>query len=187
MCIYFQEMDESDAPELVAFLTENSFPFHVNSHSTLEQSEKRVSEGRFWNDDSQGYWVDSVSDGVTTRIGIVSLEDLEDIESGGSPVFDLRLHELFRGLGYGKSVLKSLSRFVFEKFPELTRFEGQTREDNVAMRKAFIAAGFVKEAYYRRSWPVLDAEPMASIAYGLLRDDWENGTVTQIDTWDERY
>jgi RimJ/RimL family protein N-acetyltransferase len=66
----------------------------------------------------------------------------------------------------------------------LRRFEGQTREDNIAMRKVFVRSGWVKEAHYRQAWPVDGSEPKASIAYGILRCDWETGTTTPVD-WDD--
>ncbi|HAN85469.1 MAG TPA: N-acetyltransferase, partial [Micrococcus luteus] len=59
-------------------------------------------------------------------------------------------------------------------------FEGQTREDNSPMLRTFQRAGWVKEAHYRRGWPVEGGEPVASVAYAMLRQDWENGTTTPV-------
>ena len=73
---------------------------------------------------------------------------------------------------------------MFETYPGLRRFEGQTREDNVAMRTVFVRSGWAKEAHYRQAWPVEGSEPKASIAYGILRRDWQTGTVTPVD-WDD--
>jgi len=81
-------------------------------------------------------------------------------------------------------VLRALTDHVFEKYPTLRRFEGQTREDNIAMGKVFVRSGWVKEAHYRQAWPIKGAEPKASIAYGVLRCDWETGTITPVD-WDD--
>lgn len=68
--------------------------------------------------------------------------------------------------------------------PQVLRFEGQTREDNIAMRKTFVRAGFVKEAHYRMGWPTSDGRYLASVAYTILRQDWANNTVTTFD-WDD--
>lgn len=68
--------------------------------------------------------------------------------------------------------------------PKVNRFEGQTREDNIAMRKTFVRCGWLKEAHYREGWPVDEGSPLASIAYGILRRDWETGQTTLFD-WDD--
>ena len=49
------------------------------------------------------------------------------------------------------------------------------------MRKTFLRAGFLKEAHYRLAWPTNDGGRVASIAYSILRQDWENGTLTHFD------
>ena len=66
----------------------------------------------------------------------------------------------------------------------ISRFEGQTREDNIAMRKVMLRAGFVKEAHYREGWPVEGAAPQASVAYAILRRDWGSGTTTSF-VWED--
>ena len=126
---------------------------------------------------SLGHWVEV--DGE--RVGIVILEDVEDIEDGGAPLFDLRLAESARGRGLGAPVLRAFTSHVFTRYPELRRMEGQTRQDNIAMRKVFVRSGWVKEAHYREAWPVDGGEPQASVAYGILRRDWETGTTTPVD------
>lgn len=76
--------------------------------------------------------------------------------------------------------LRAVTDHVFRTMPDVTRFEGQTREDNTAMRRVFLRAGWVQEAYYRESWPVEGGDPLASVAYGVLRRDWETGGVTPV-------
>lgn len=68
--------------------------------------------------------------------------------------------------------------------PTVTRFEGQTQEDDLAMRRIFLSCGWVKEAHDREAWPVEGATPAASIGYGILRRDWETGRVTTFE-WDD--
>lgn len=170
----------ADGEALVAFLTQNTFPFHAQAALTPSEARARVMRGHFWSAGRAGFWV--VLDGE--RIGIAVLSDLEDIPDGGAPLFDLRLAQSFRGAGLGEPVLRHLTTHVFESYPGLQRFEGQTRDDNVAMRTVFVRAGWVKEAHYRRAWPVEGGEPRASTAYGILRQDWESGTVTPV-IWDD--
>jgi RimJ/RimL family protein N-acetyltransferase len=170
----------SDAEALVTFLSTNTFPFHVWPHVAEADARDRVSAGHYWSDERTGHWVEL--DGV--RIGIAVLEDVDDIPGGGAPLFDLRLADGFRGNGLGEAVLRRLTSHVFETYSTLRRFEGQTREDNIAMRKVFVRSGWVKEAHYREAWPVDGGDVLASIAYGILRRDWESGTTTPVN-WDD--
>ncbi|MCQ1985932.1 MULTISPECIES: GNAT family N-acetyltransferase [unclassified Arthrobacter] len=173
MSTTFRRMTPDDASAVTAFLASNRFPFHVNTAPDEFQANKRVAEGHFWSKESQGYWVQHGG----KDIGLVVLEDLED----DNPVFDLRLAESQRGRGLGVEVVRALCRLAFTELPDIVRFEGQTREDNIAMRKTFLRAGFVKEAHYRQAWPTADGTRLASVAYAILRSDWENNTVTPLE------
>ncbi len=177
MSIEFIPMTPADTEEVVRFLVANRFPFHVQAAPQADEVRTNIEKGRFWNPDTQGYWV--VKDGK--QIGMAALEDLQD---EGSPLFDLRLDEAHRGKGIGLVVLRALCDLVFTSMPNTMRFEGQTREDNIAMRKTFIRAGFLKEAHYRLAWPTNDGGHVASIAYTILRQDWKTGTVTPFD-WED--
>jgi RimJ/RimL family protein N-acetyltransferase len=147
---------------------------------TEAQSREAVLGGRFWSADRLGFWVDAGSD----RVGIAVIEDLDDVANGGNPVFDLRLAEAHRGRGRGVPVLRGLTDLVFGRWPDVTRFEGHTREDNLAMRSTFRGAGWVKEAYHRDGWPVDGERPKASVTYAALRRDWQSGTTTPV-VWDD--
>lgn len=167
--------DDRDA--LVETLTTSTFPFHVRPRPSAADVDARVADGSFEDDDHASLWVDH---GALGRIGLVTLEDLSD----DAPLVDLRLVERARGLGLGAHVLRAVTAHVFTTMPEVTRFEGQTREDNVAMRRTFLRCGFVKEAHYREGWPVDGGVPLASVAYAILRRDWETGTTTEL-VWDD--
>lgn len=177
MPIEFVPMTPADTDDVVAFLSSNRFPFHVQAAPEARDIRPGIENGRFWNADTQGYWVMKAG----LRIGLAALEDLEE---DGSPLFDLRLEEASRGRGLGLDVLRALCGLVFDSMPEAMRLEGQTREDNIAMRKTFIRAGFLKEAHYRLAWPTNDGGHLASIAYAILRQDWESGTVTEFE-WED--
>lgn len=178
-----------DAREIVSFLSSQSYPFHMRSKPTAEQIQENLSDGDYGHNpehyehdaaeetDHRGWWVET-ADGE--RLGIVVLEDLTD----GAPLFDLRLANEHRGKGWGAPVLRALTALVFETYPDVDRFEGQTREDNTAMRKVFLRCGFIKEAHYRRGWPVEGSEPVASVAYAILRQDWASGTTTTFE-WED--
>ncbi|WP_256842603.1 GNAT family N-acetyltransferase [Ornithinimicrobium cryptoxanthini] len=167
----------SDGAELVDFMTRNEFPFHVRHRPTQEQVEAAITDGAFRNEDNDSFWVEHDELG---RVGFFRLEDLTD----GAPLFDLRLDASFRGQGLGQEILRVAADHVFTTMPEVIRFEGQTREDNIAMRKTFLRCGWVKEAHYRQGWPVEGGEPVASVAYGLLRQDWERGRTTTF-VWED--
>lgn len=176
MPVDFLPMSASDTDDVVAFLTTNRFPFHVQPAPQAGSVREGVESGRFWNPDSQGYWI--LRDG--RRLGMAALEDLRD----AAPLFDLRLGEAHRGKGLGVEVVRALCDLVFTTMPGVLRFEGQTREDNIAMRKTFLRCGFLKEAHYRMGWPTEDGRHVASLAYAILRQDWQHRTVTTFE-WEE--
>ena len=176
MPITFQAMKPVDTAQLIGFLSSNTFPFHVQSAPQAQEIRARVEEGRWWNEETQGYWIFQNDQ----LLGMVSLEDLCD----ATPLFDLRLDQKHRGHGLGVVVLKALTDFVFTTMPQTLRFEGQTREDNIGMRKTFLRAGFLKEAHYRLGWPTGDGSYVASLAYAILRQDWKSGNVTPF-MWED--
>lgn len=168
----------ADADDLRAFLTSNAFPFHVRSAPTPADVDARIADGDFSGPEHEALWVDVEGHG---RVGLVVLDDLED----PGVLFDLRLAEAARGRGLGVPVVRALTSHVFRSYPHVTRFEAQTRDDNRAMRRVLVRAGFVKEAHYRDGWPVEGGEPRASVGYAVLRRDHESGTTTPIPDDDE--
>ncbi|WIB76754.1 GNAT family N-acetyltransferase [Curtobacterium sp. MCPF17_002] len=167
----------ADRDELIRFLAAEEFPFHMRSTISAEDASTAVDSGSFRDAEHDTSWLVHADHG---RIGIVRLEDLED----PVPLFDLRIAGRFRGQGLGVPALCAVTDHVFRTMPSVTRFEGQTREDNTAMRRVFVRAGWVKEAHYREAWPVHGAAPVASVAYGMLRGDWETGRTTPVP-WDD--
>lgn len=167
----------TDREALVDFMTSNEFPFHVLSHLTREAVEKAIADGKYRDEDNDSFWVDHAELG---RIGFLRLEDLTE----PVPIFDLRLDGVFRGRGLAAMTLRAAADYVFSTMPEVRRFEGQTREDNVPMRKTFLREGWVKEAHYREGWPVEGAEPLAAVAYAIIRRDWETGQTTTF-VWED--
>ncbi|MCR2799758.1 GNAT family protein [Microbacterium sp. zg-Y818] len=177
MSITFTRIDPAAEREaLVAFLTGNRFPHHVAAQPTRADVESWVDDGRFRDEDNDSFWIDHAEH---DRVGFFRFEDLSE----DAPLFDLRLDAAWRGRGLAAPILQAATERVFTTMPEVTRFEGQTREDNAAMRRTFRRCGWVQEAYYREAWPVRDGSPLASVAYSVLRRDWETGTTTPV-VWD---
>ncbi|MBS3939730.1 MAG: GNAT family N-acetyltransferase [Actinobacteria bacterium] len=163
-----------DADWLAGFLLGSSWPYHAGVIDEDEVAD-RLRQGYY---DGPDVVTLIVSDG-SRRIGLARVEDLDD----DSPTFDLRIGAEHRGQGHGSAALRELTRWVFDTH-DVERFEGTTRQDNVAMRSAFRSIGFVKEAHYRRGWPTPDGRLLDAIGYAMLRVDWETGTSTPV-AWDD--
>ena len=178
MTIAFARLEpvDRDHDALVDFMTSNHFPFHVRARPTREDVETAIAEGDYRDEDNDSFWVEHSELG---RIGFLRLEDLSE----DAPLFDLRLDAPYRGRRLGAEVLRAITEHVFTHL-DVNRLEGQTREDNIAMRKTFLRCGWLKEAHYREGWPVEGAEPVASVAYAILRRDWETGQTTTF-VWED--
>lgn len=179
MTIAFTQLDPTgeDRVALVDFMTRNEFPFHGRPRPTAADIEAAISEGAYRDQDNDSFWIDHSELG---RIGFFRLEDLSD----DAPLFDLRLDTPLRGRGLGVQILRAATNHVFSTMPDVNRFEGQTREDNTAMRKTFLRCGWLKEAHYREGWPVDGGAPVASVAYSIIRRDWETGQTTTF-VWED--
>lgn len=167
----------ADREALVDFMTATAWPHHVEPRPSRERIEQNIDDGVYDDEDHEAFWLHDEDRG---RVGYARLEDLTD----GAPLFDLRLAPDARGKGLATQAVVALTHDVFTRFPEVTRFEGQTRDDNIPMRRAFLRAGWVKEAHYREAWPVKDGPARASVAYAILRRDWESGVTTPV-VWDD--
>jgi RimJ/RimL family protein N-acetyltransferase len=163
--------------EFVRFMTRSVFEFHAIPRPLEARVEEAIDAGRYDGADHEAFWIDTDEHG---RVGIAVLDGLTD----AAPRFDLRFATRYRGLGLGTAALVALTKHVFETRGRVTRFEGQTRDDNLAMRRVFLKAGFVKEAHLRDAWPVEEGEPRATVAYAILRRDWQTGATTPV-VWDD--
>ena len=164
--------EATDADAIAEFLVINApWPFHVRPTPTAEQIAKAWTDGTYSGEANRTFWL--LDNG--SRTGIATVSDLTD----DTPTLDIRLAAGSRGHGIGIIALREVTNWVFAELPEALRFEGTTRADNVAMRKTFERCGFVREAYYRQSWPAADKIHDA-VGYALLRTDWETGTTTPV-------
>ena len=164
---------------LIHFLTKNEWPYHVQSHPGRELIERTIEEGGYESDDVKTFWIEN-DEGQ--KVGMAQIYDLQD----EIPVFDLRIAEQWRGLGYGKQALLLVTEFIFSLPEKKIRLEGHTRQDNVPMRKTFESVGFVKEAHFRDAWymPKEDAYYDA-VTYGITREDFFSKKTTPVSWNDE--
>lgn len=169
-----------DVDDLIDFFTTEEFPFHAGPSGWSEETvRERIANGYFVDEENETFWIVHSELG---KIGLVRLEDLRD----ETPMFDLRLAGQFRGRGLGIEVLEAIATHLFSN-TQAIRVEGQTREDNHAMRSVFDRAGWTKEAHYRHSWPVVGGDPLDSIAYAILREEWETGVGGELHWHDRRH
>ena len=90
-----------------------------------------------------------------------------------------------RGYGYGPKALRLVAEYVFDLPEQKIRLEGHTRQDNVAMRKTFERAGFVKEAHLRNAWfSPKENSYYDAVTYGITREDFMGGTTTPV-IWED--
>ena len=180
MEIKFIKIEKSESLELATWLSSDSWPFFLGNTPTKEEVLKRIEDGAFFADGELNFWI---FDQKGQRIGLIELYQLDDL----APMFSIRLNSNKRGQGLGQWILKWLTDFIFQNYPDKRRIEGQTREDNVVMRKLFNKCGYVKEAYYRMASPTENGGRVASIAYGILREDWLTQKVTPVNWKSDPY
>ncbi|WP_445528193.1 GNAT family N-acetyltransferase [Streptomyces cyslabdanicus] len=176
MDITYERFRSTNAEELVDFLSGDTWPFHGSNVVSQAEVREGIREGRYDNEGNRTFWITVAGE----RTGLVRLMDLGD----DTPLFDLRIRSEHRGRGLGRQALTWLTRYVFTEVPPVQRIEGTTRQDNVAMRRAFQRCGYAKEAHYRDAWPTVDGKVRDAVGYAILRRDWLSGSTTVPD-WDD--
>lgn len=173
-----QEWTMEEQEQLIHFMTTNTWPFHGNSHPGRELIEKAIEEGGYESDEVKTFWVENDE---ADKVGIVKIHDLQD----EIPLFDLRIADMSRGNGYGPKALRLVAEYVFSLHGKKIRLEGHTRQDNLAMRKTFERAGFVKEAHLRNAWfSPKENSYYDAVTYGITREDFDAGTTTPV-VWED--
>jgi RimJ/RimL family protein N-acetyltransferase len=176
----FREYDpERDEPALIDLLTTETWTHRVKVTMTAEEAREELSRNTYHGDAALTLMIEL--DGEV--VGLVRAEDLGNERQ--DPQLDFRLRERVRGQGIGTAAVREITKAVFDRHPKTDRIEGQTRQDNVAMRKAFSRCGYVKEAVYRQAWPDAAGTKLDGVGYAILRRDWESGTPTPVDWADE--
>lgn len=168
--------------ELLAdWLSSDRWLYHSNPQLSREEVLKWFDQGEFTGTNCRTFWI-VVS--PNQRAGLIRLFDLDDIDDG-APMFDLRIRAEYRGQGIGKESLRWLTDYLFETWSELARIEGNTRIDNLAMRKVFSQCNYAKEGHFRKAWVTVEGKQFDSVCYGILREDWISQTITPVNWSDE--
>ncbi|MBE1555140.1 GNAT family N-acetyltransferase [Sporosarcina limicola] len=176
--MHLQEWTMEEQEQLIHFMTKNTWPYHGNSHPGRELIEKAIEEGGYESDEVKTFWVENENG---DKVGIVKIYDLQD----QIPLFDLRIADVSRGHGYGPKALRLVAEYVFGLSGKKIRLEGHTRQDNLAMRKTFERAGFVKEAHMRKAWfSPKENSYYDAVTYGITREDFIGGTTTPV-IWED--
>ena len=173
----FRELDlERDWDALLDLVTTETWPHRTKPVVTEDILREEISHGHYEAGKTVAFLIER--DGEV--IGMVAAHELDDQHS--DPQLDFRVRERARGHGVGRAALAHITGEVFARFPKVQRIEGQTRRDNVAMRKVFARGGYVQEAVYRQAWPG-EGGPYDGIGYAILRSDFESGATTPL-VWD---
>jgi RimJ/RimL family protein N-acetyltransferase len=175
MQLEYQRWTTGDAGLLADFLTAGDWPWHAGGRSR-DAILAGAASGEYDSGTARTFWITEQGD----RTGLIHLWDLAD----PTPMFDLRVRAADRGRGIGSHALAWLTEYVFSSFPQATRIEATTRQDNVAMRRAMRRAGYVKESHYRDAWAGQGGSVHDAIGYAILRRDWLAGVTTPV-RWDD--
>jgi RimJ/RimL family protein N-acetyltransferase len=173
----YEKIRREESEGLAAWLASDTWPFFLDSAPTEAEIHQRLAAGDFFGAGEENFWI---RDADGDLIGLIEIYQLDDL----APMFSLRLKTRYRRLGLGKPVLGWLTDYIFKNYPDKRRIEGQTREDNIPMRKLFNKCGYRKEAYYRQASPTESGGRVASVGYGILREDWASGKTTPV-SWEK--
>ncbi len=176
--MHLQEWTMEEQEQLIHFMITNTWPYHGHSDPGRDIIEKAIEEGGYESDEVKTFWVE---DEDKQKVGFVKIYDLQD----EIPLFDLRIADQSRGQGYGPKALRLVAEYVFGLKGSKIRLEGHTRQDNLAMRKTFERAGFVKEAHLRNAWfSPKETLYYDAVTYGITREDFKAGTTTPV-IWED--
>lgn len=179
MKIYFEEFkDEIDT--LLEFLISDTWDFHGVSNPTPEKIRVDYKNKVYTGNDSKTFWI--ILD-QNIKVGLIRIYDLQD----NTPLFDIRILSKYKGMGIGTTTINWLIDYIFNNFSATNRIEGNTRQDNYAMRCVFNKCGFTKEAHYRKSWEDKSGKLYDAIGYGITKEDWQSGKITPVNWNDFKY
>ncbi len=157
-------------------MTSEPWPKRVKTTFSRDEVLASIAAGDYGSGNDLTYFV--VAEG--NDAGLVRLEDVAG--DGVDPALDVRIGERWRRRGLGIAAVRFITGELFQRYADRWRIEGQTRRDNIAMRRTFVAAGWVKEAVYRQAWPPsADGVRLDGLGYAILRGDWDSGEVSAPD------
>lgn len=179
MKICFEEFKD-DIDTLIEFLTSDTWDFFGEPNPNPERIRENYKNQVYTGDNNKTFWV--ISDqGI--KVGMIRIYDLQD----STPLFDIRILSKYKGLGVGTATVNWIINYIFNNFSDKERIEGNTRQDNYAMRCVFHKCGFVKEAHYRKAWKDKSGKLYDAIGYGFIKEDWQNEKTTPVDWNDFKY
>ena len=152
-----------DADAVVRFLTSSKWPHHGTSELTAEQAASIT----IVDEETASFWVRDAD----LPIGLIRVFDLSDL-AVGSPLFDLRLADTYRGRGIGPVAVRWLTSHLFAEHPELMRIEATTRHDNTAMQQVLDRCGYREEGRLVEAWVNADGGRFDTLIYAILRREW---------------
>ena len=152
------QLFQSEAEQLATFFSENEWTYHAFPNRSLHEILSKVEAG-YYSDGRETFWILEDDE----KLGVLIIDDIEDT----IPIIDIRIAPTSRGKGIGFKTLEWLKDYLFGNKGK-NRIEGYTRADNLAMRKCFTNAGFVKEGYLRKAWENHDGTVYDSVLYGAI-------------------
>ena len=168
----FREFDlERDREALIRLLTTETWTYRTRPVLSKEEVTDDLERGIYSSADVITLMI--ALDGEA--VGLVRAEGLENAHE--DPQLDFRLRERVQSRGIGLAALHRITETIFSRNPGKHRIEGQTREDNIAMRKVFVRGGYLQVAVYRRAWPAADGQMLDGIGYAILRGDGSPGPL----------
>jgi RimJ/RimL family protein N-acetyltransferase len=176
---YEKFIPETESELLAKLLSSQAWPFHVRAVVSFDEAMKAIKEGHFSGEENQTFWI---VNNESEKMGVLKLFEMDDLEDG-SPLFDLRILNVFQGQGLGQAAVTWLTEYIFTNYPP-NRIEGTTRADNLSMRKVFQKCGYAKEGHYRQSWPAANGKLIDTVRYAILKKDWQSGEQTIVN-WNE--
>lgn len=172
MNLYLEKLKAEEYAELVDFIVNDDWEYHVEEKPSETSLKEKVEKGYYLSGGTVTLWIVIEQ----RRVGFIRLFDLEDSTS----MFDVRIANSERQKGLGVLSLEKMIDYVFNTYPHIVRIEGYTRIDNVPMQKCFDKTLFVKEAHHRKSWLDKDGTLVDSIGYAVTRNDWTSNSKTPV-------
>ena len=118
MNLQFQKF-QGEVDHLVSFLTSQSWDYHSDPRPGADQI-RQLAKKRLLPQPGKHHFQDSV--GLQGEDRPVKSED-------STPLFDIRVLNLYRKRGIGETAVRWMARYVFTRFPHTIRIEGHTRRD----------------------------------------------------------
>lgn len=176
MELYFEEYTD-DVDSLIEFLISDTWDFHGVPNPGPEKIREDNKNQEYTGVNCKTFWIMLDQD---LKVGMIRIYDLQD----NTPLFDIRILSKYKGMGIATITVNWLIEYIFNHFSDVERIEGNTRQDNYAMRTVFHKCGFAKEAHYRKAWKDTNGKRYDAIGYGITKEDWKNGKTTPVD-WND--